>query len=120
MAKRAALTFDAMKVAKGGSAARPAPIAPPPTAVEPGAEKRGRGRPAKRPEGVKLYGMTLRIPSDLRRALRRLAEDDPQCGVKREAVADAVTSGDLRSESAGDDAGTFGAVKFAHFQARRE
>ncbi len=96
MAKRAALTFDAMKVAKGGSAARPAPIAPPPTAVEPGAEKRGRGRPAKRPEGVKLYGMTLRIPSDLRRALRRLAEDET------DARGQVVSIHDLILEALGD------------------
>lgn len=75
MAKRAALTFDAMKVAKGAAAEAPAPVAAV-QAPAPEAEKRGRGRPAKRPEGVKLYGMTLRIPSDLRRALRRLAEDE--------------------------------------------
>ena len=75
MAKRAALTFDAMKVAKGAAAEAPAPVAAV-QAPAPEAEKRGRGRPAKRPEGVKLYGMTLRIPSNLRRALRRLADDE--------------------------------------------
>jgi len=75
MAKRAALTFDAMKVAKGAPAPSEAPP-PAPAAAAPEAEKRGRGRPAKRPEGVKLYGMTLRIPSNLRRALRRLADDE--------------------------------------------
>ena len=62
MAKRAALTFDAMKVAKGAPAPSEAPP-PAPAAAAPEAAKRGRGRPAKRPEGVKLYGMTLAFPA---------------------------------------------------------
>ena len=45
---------------------------------------------------------------------RRLPEDNPQSGVQREAVADAVASGDINTEGVGDGSGTFGAVKFAH------
>ena len=37
-------------------------------------EKRGRGRPAKRAPETKVYGMTLRVTSALRNALRHLAE----------------------------------------------
>lgn len=94
MAKRAALTFDAMKVAKGAPAPSEAPP-PAPAAAAPEAEKRGRGRPAKRPEGVKLYGMTLRVPSDLRRALRRLAEDET------DARGEVVSIHDLILEAVG-------------------
>ena len=94
MAKRAALTFDAMKVAKGAPAPSEAPP-PAPAAAAPEAAKRGRGRPAKRPEGVKLYGMTLRVPSDLRRALRRLAEDET------DARGEVVSIHDLILEAVG-------------------
>ena len=76
MAKRASLSFDALKAAKGTPApeAVAAPEAPPKPAAT--AEKRGRGRPAKRPADGRIYGMTLRVPGDLRRRLRRLAEDE--------------------------------------------
>jgi hypothetical protein len=82
MAKRASLSFDALKGSKAtpatgeGEAPRisdklsekaEAPAAP---------EKRGRGRPAKRPTTDRTFGMTLRIPGNLRRAMRRLAEDE--------------------------------------------
>ena len=76
MAKRASLSFDALKAGKGQA---PAPEPAPPVATsepEPKAEKRGRGRPAKRPADGRIYGMTLRVPGDLRRRLRRLAEDE--------------------------------------------
>lgn len=75
MAKRASLSFDALKAAKASASAdpAPAPVAEPTPAK---AEGRGRGRPAKRPTDTRIYGMTLRVPGDLRRALRRLAEDE--------------------------------------------
>lgn len=39
-------------------------------------EMRGRGRPAKRPADARIYSMTLRVPGDVRRALRRLADNE--------------------------------------------
>jgi hypothetical protein len=74
MAKRAALTFDAMKVAKGAPPTSEATASGITPAVA--VEKRGRGRPAKRPADARIYGMTLRIPGDVRKQLRRLAEDE--------------------------------------------
>lgn len=82
MAKRASLSFDALKGSKaapatgeGETAARAdrqasGHDAPPAPATTP----RGRGRPAKRDPAAQVFGMTLRVPSDLRRALRRAAE----------------------------------------------
>lgn len=74
MAKpRAPLSFDQVKASKPTpAAAEPAPVAQP----EPQEEKRGRGRPAKRPADERVFGMTLRVPGALRRALRRLAEEE--------------------------------------------
>ncbi len=76
MAKRASLSFDALK----GSKATPAggEIEPPPTS-KPTPDKpvkRGRGRPPVRDPSAKVFGMTLRINGDLRRAMRRLAEQE--------------------------------------------
>jgi hypothetical protein len=88
MAKRASLSFDAVKSGKGAQAAEPAP-APAADAGQP-APKRGRGRPEKRPAGVKVYGMTLRVPGDLRRALRRLAEQETDAGGKVVSVHDVI------------------------------
>ena len=76
MAKRASLTFDAMKGSKAAPAAEAAPVATP--AQSDPQEKRGRGRPIKRDPDTKVYGMTLRIPGDLRKALRHLAEDETE------------------------------------------
>ncbi len=77
MAKRAALSFDALKNTKAapavGEGEAPKVAAAP---VPEPAPKRARGRPPKRPADTRVYGMTLRIPGDLRRALRRLAEDE--------------------------------------------
>lgn len=74
MAKRASLSFDALKQSKAPPAEPVEGAAP--SDLEPKAEKRGRGRPAKRPADSRIYGMTLRVPGELRRALRRLAEDE--------------------------------------------
>lgn len=76
MAKRAALSFDALKNTKAVPAVGEGEA--PKVAADPSPEptKRGRGRPPKRPADARVYGMTLRIPGDLRRALRRLAEDE--------------------------------------------
>lgn len=41
---------------------------------EPANEPGKRGRPRKRYTEERMYGMTLRIPSSIRKALRRLAE----------------------------------------------
>lgn len=77
MAKRGSLTFDAVKASKAAPpAGEPAPPPAPAAEPSPKATRRGRGRPAKREEGVKLYGMTLRIPSAYRNALRRAAEQE--------------------------------------------
>lgn len=77
MAKRASLSFDAVKASKGG-AADPAPPAVEPAPMPAAPAKRGRGRPAKRDPAARVFGMTLRIPGDLRRELRRLAEDETE------------------------------------------
>lgn len=87
--KRAPLSFDALKNSKQAPAAAvqpeatpapavkaPTPKAATPKAADEPAEGRGRGRPAKRDPNAKTFGMTLRISSDMRRALRRLAEDE--------------------------------------------
>ncbi|OXE37430.1 MAG: hypothetical protein CGW95_01645 [Phenylobacterium zucineum] len=78
MAKRASLSFDAMKGTKVGGADSPSLTSPATTAPPkpPAAEKRGRGRPIKRDPESKIYGMTLRIPGHVRIALRRLAESE--------------------------------------------
>lgn len=77
MAKRASLSFDAVKASKAAPPVTTAPpAAPEPTEGGDGEGGRGRGRPRTRPADVKIYGMTLRIPGELRRALRRLAEDE--------------------------------------------
>lgn len=73
MAKRASLSFDAVKASKASPPATEPP--PAPAAAEP-EEKRGRGRPPKRAADEKVFGMTLRVPGNLRRALRRLAEEE--------------------------------------------
>jgi hypothetical protein len=36
----------------------------------------GPGRPRKRPADERIYGMTLRVPGDLRKVLRRMAEHE--------------------------------------------
>lgn len=84
MAGRAKLTFDQVKATKTpqeapGAASRPAegdhaakPAERPP---EPSLSPRGRGRPPKRTDG-RTFGLTVRIDGDLRRQLRRLAEDE--------------------------------------------
>lgn len=74
MAKRAKLTtFDAMKGEKAPVAAAAGSVAPPAAkVVQP--EKRGRGRPVKHAPETKVYGMTLRVTANLRKALRHLAE----------------------------------------------
>lgn len=67
MAGRGKLTFDAVKASKATTPAEGDTTTP---------EKRGRGRPAKRAGDERLFGMTLRIPGELRLALRRAAEDE--------------------------------------------
>lgn len=73
MAKRASLSFDAVKASKGAPAdpAPPAAEAPSPAPAE---AKRGKGRPAKRDPSARVFGMTLRISPGMRKALRRAAE----------------------------------------------
>lgn len=82
--KRAALSFDTVKARKAPQEAPGAGLAPSsgsdtPKAAEgvpaPSLSPRGRGRPPKRAPG-RTYGLTVRIDSDLRRQLRRLAEDE--------------------------------------------
>lgn len=88
MAKpRAPLSFDQVKASKTTpAAAEPAPVAQP----EAQDQKRGRGRPAKRPADERVFGMTLRIPGDLRRALRRVAEDETDAGGRIVSVHDVI------------------------------
>ena len=62
---------------------------------EPSLSPRGRGRPPKRAPG-RTYGLTVRIDSDLRRQLRRLAEDESD---RRGAI---VSLNDLILEAAAD------------------
>jgi hypothetical protein len=79
MAKRANLSFDALKQSKVQPATEAAPsrtTSQPLDAGDGADPKRGRGRPPKRPADSRIYGMTLRVPGELRRALRRLAEDE--------------------------------------------
>lgn len=85
MAKRASLTFDALKGSKAGAApeaAAPAKVDLP--------EKRGRGRPPVRDPDAKVFGMTLRIPGDLRKALRRVAEDETEARGRVVSVHDVI------------------------------
>jgi hypothetical protein len=90
MAKRASLSFDALKGSKAtpatgegeAQAARTAPTAK--------AEKRGRGRPAKRDPDAKTFGMTLRIPGSLRLALRRAAERETDAKGRVVSVHDVI------------------------------
>lgn len=88
MAKRASLSFDAVKASKANPPAAVERQAP--AVAEPPEEKPGRGRPAKRPPDVKLYGMTLRIEGDLRRALRRRAEEETDERGKVVSVHDVI------------------------------
>lgn len=92
MAKRASLSFDALKESKAapasgeGEAGRPAVVpAQPPPAV-----KRGRGRPAKRAPGLKTFGMTLRVSGPLRLALRRAAEKETDARGEVVSVHDVI------------------------------
>ena len=100
MAKRAPLSFDAVKATK----AVPATTAPEPVEnvvdasegdAAPAARstaRRGRGRPRKRDAGVKTFGLTLRVSPELRRALRRAAEqeEDRRGGFESVAVHDVI------------------------------
>jgi hypothetical protein len=92
MAKRASLSFAAVKAAKPGQGAEPLPPAdltkPDPEAAQ---EKRGRGRPPVRgPELGKVYGRTRRIPGPLRLALRRLAERETESAGRIVSVHDVI------------------------------
>jgi hypothetical protein len=87
VAKRASLSFDAVKASKAAPPAAAAPEPAPEPAVE---ERRGRGRPAKRPADEKIFGMTLRVPGNYRRALRRLAEDETDDRQKVVSVHDVI------------------------------
>jgi hypothetical protein len=102
--KRAALTFDQVKATKTaqeapGAAPRPAEgvhASKPAEALPvPSLSPRGRGRPPKRAPG-RTYGLTVRIDSDLRRQLRRLAEDESD---RRGAI---VSLNDLMVEAVAD------------------
>ena len=102
--KRAALSFDTVKARKApqeASGAAPAPSvgSDAPKAAEglpePSLSPRGRGRPPKRAPG-RTFGLTVRIDSDLRRQLRRLAEDESD---RRGAI---VSLNDLIIEAAAD------------------
>jgi hypothetical protein len=82
--KRAALSFDTVKARKAPQEASGADLDPSAASDTPKAAKglpepslspRGRGRPPKRAPG-RTFGLTVRIDSDLRRQLRRLAEDE--------------------------------------------
>ncbi len=94
MAKRASLSFDALKGSKAtpatgeGETPRPTPEASGP-APAPKAEKRGRGRPKKRAEG-KPFGMTLRVSGPLRLALRRAAERETDAKGEVVSVHDVI------------------------------
>jgi hypothetical protein len=74
MAKRPALTFDAVKAAKPDQAAPPPATDLPTEAAQEALVKRGR-RP--KADG-RVYGMTLRISPALRRALRLAADADTE------------------------------------------
>jgi len=92
MAKRASLSFDAVKASKGAPVAEASPAA---DLTKPdigaGGEKRGRGRPVKRsPDAGKVYGMTLRIPGNLRKAMRRLAENETEARGRIVSVHDVI------------------------------
>lgn len=91
MAKRASLSFDALKGSKVAPAAGEGQGASSPAA--PVSEPRERGRPRKRAEDVKVYGMTLRIPGNMRRALRRLAEDETDAQGRVVSIHDLVLEG---------------------------
>ena len=102
--KRAALTFDQVKATKTaqeapGAASRPieGDHAPKPAEglPEPILSPRGRGRPPKR-TATRTFGLTVRIDSDLRSQLRRLAEAETD---RRGAV---VSLNDLLIEAAVD------------------
>lgn len=102
--KRAALSFDTVKARKApqeasGAASAPSGGSDAPKAAEglpePSLSPRGRGRPPKRAPG-RTYGLTVRIDSDLRRQLRRLAEDESD---RRGAI---VSLNDLVVEAVGD------------------
>jgi len=104
MAGRAKLTFDQVKAAKTvqeapGAVSRPAEgdHAPKPAEglPEPILSPRGRGRPPKR-TAARTFGLTVRIDSDLRSQLRRLAEAETD---RRGAV---VSLNDLLIEAAVD------------------
>ncbi len=89
MAKRASLNFDALK----GSKAIPATgegETPAPAVVKAEPAKRGRGRPPVRAPGAKVFGMTLRIPGELRLALRRLAEQETDSRGRVVSVHDVI------------------------------
>lgn len=83
MAGRGKLTFDAVKATKA---------APPAEAETTQAEtvKRSRGRPRKREGDGRLFGMTLRIDGDLRRALRRVAEEETDAQGRVVSVHDVI------------------------------
>lgn len=69
---RAKLTFADVKASKAPAPA--ASAAESPQAPEPQGKK--PGRPAKRDPDTKTFGMTLRVSGEMRKALRKAAEDD--------------------------------------------
>ena len=91
MAKRASLNFDALKGSKAipaaGEGETPASVS---RATEAKPIKRGRGRPPVRDPNAKVFGMTLRIPGDLRLALRRLAEQETDAQGRVVSVHDVI------------------------------
>ena len=83
MAKRASLNFDALK----GSKAIPAAGEGETTAS---VSRATEAKPIKRDPNAKVFGMTLRIPGDLRLALRRLAEQETDAQGRVVSVHDVI------------------------------
>lgn len=81
---RAKLTFAGVKASKAPAAS----AAEAPQAQEPQAKK--PGRPAKRDKDTKTYGMTLRVSGELRKALRKAAEDDTDNSSEVVSVHDVI------------------------------
>ena len=51
-----------------------------------------RGRPPKRPAQERIFGMTLRIPASMRRALRHIADRETDFSGNVVSVHDVVTN----------------------------